>query len=298
MDQIRDDQTSLPKKQRYKIGDILQAIELPKATYHDERKRIANSDDKYARAKQAILKIAKQGQVRGRWTYGYRRINQRLRQMGIRLADMTVNKLMASLGVQVSLFNRHRNGKYSSYKGRVGKVAANLLKQTFDQSRPYQVLHTDVTQVRLANHAWAYISSITDEASKEVLAFQISDHPDRQLISATLDELFAKLPDNAHPIVHSDQGWHYQLDYYTQKLADHHFIQSMSRKGNCHDNAPIESFFHLFKTELLDGFPPCQDITELKQLSNQYVHFFNYDRISLKTKGMTPVEYRNHTLTA
>lgn len=298
MDQIRDDQSSLPKQSRYKIGDLLQAIKLPKATYHDERKRMANSDDKYAQAKQAILKIAKQGQVRGRWTYGYRRVNQRLRRMGIHLADMTVNKLMATLGVQVSLFNRHRNGKYSSYKGRVGKVAANLLKQTFDQSRPYQVLHTDVTQVRLANHAWAYISSITDEASKEVLAFQISDHPDRQLISATLDELLTKLPDNAHPIIHSDQGWHYQLGYYTQKLADHHFIQSMSRKGNCHDNAPIESFFHLFKTELLDGFPPCKDLAELQKLSNRYIHYFNYERISLKTKGMTPVEYRNHTLAA
>lgn len=72
----------------------------------------------------------------------------------------------------------------------------------------------------------------------------------------------------------------------------------MSRKGNCHDNAPIESFFHLFKTELLDGFPPCKDLVEFKSLSPQYIHYFNYDRISLKTKGMTPVEYRNHTLTA
>ena len=296
MDQIRDDQTSLPKKQRYKISDILQAIELPKATYHDERKRIANRDDKYAKAKQAILKIAKQGQVRGRWTYGYRRVNQRLRQMGIHLADMTVNKLMAALGVQVRLFNRHHNGKYSLYKGRVGKVADNLLKQNFDQALPYQVLHTDVTQVRLANHDWAYISSITDEASKEVLAFQISNHPDQQLISDTLNELLTKLPDNAHPIIHSDQGWHYQLGYYTQKLADHHFIQSMSRKGNCHDNAPIESFFHLLKTECLNGFPQCKDIGEFKEITKNYVDWFNNRRISQKTKGMTPCEYREHAL--
>ena len=113
-----------------------------------------------------------------------------------------------------------------------------------------------------------------------------------------MDELLDKLPDNVHPIIHSDQGWHYQLGYYTQKLTDHHFIQSMSRKGNCHDNAPIESFFHLFKTELLDGFPPCKDLAELKELSKYYIDYFNYERISLKTKGMTPVEYRNHTLTA
>lgn len=298
MDQIRDHQLSLPKKHRYKIGDILKIIGLPKATYYDERRRIANDHDKYGEVKQVILQIARQGQVRGRWTYGYRRVNQKLRQIGIHLADMTVNKLMAELGIQVTLFNRHRNGKYSSYKGQVGTIADNLLKQKFSQTIPYQVLHTDVTQVRLANHNWAYISSITDEASKEVLAFQISNHPNRQLITATLDELLTKLPDSAKPIIHSDQGWHYQLSYYTQKLADHNFIQSMSRKGNCHDNAPIESFFHLFKAELLAGFPPCKDLIELRKLSAQYIHYFNYERISLKTKGMTPVEYRNHTLAA
>lgn len=298
MDQIREDQSLLSKKNRYKIGDILKKIKLPKATYHDERKRITNHHDKYAKVKKTILQIAKQGQIRGRWTYGYRRVNQKLRVMGIHLADMTVNKLMAELGIQVTLFNRHRNGKYSSYKGKVGTIADNLLKQQFNAKIPYQVLHTDVSQVRLANHNWAYISSITDEASKEVLAFQVSRHPNRQLITATLNELLTKLPDNAKPIIHSDQGWHYQLGYYTRKLADNNFVQSMSRKGNCHDNAPIESFFHLFKTELLDGLPPCKDLTEFESLSSQYIHYFNYDRISLKTKGMTPVEYRNHTLAA
>ena len=233
-----------------------------------------------------ILSVAKEGQVRGRWTYGYRRVNQKLRAMGIHLADMTVNKLMAKLDVQVALYNRHRSGKYSSYEGNVGTVADNLLKQQFQATIPYQVLHTDVSQVRLANHSWAYISSIIDEASKEVLAFQLSQHPDRQLITATLNELCTKLPDNAQPIIHSDQGWHYQLGYYTQKLADNHFIQSMSRKGNCHDNAPMESFFHLFKTELLDGFPPCKDLAELKSLSAQRTIPLRVD--TLNNKSVNP----------
>ncbi|WP_295730928.1 IS3 family transposase [uncultured Limosilactobacillus sp.] len=296
MDQIRADQSVLPKEEQYPVSAILQIMHLKKATYYDERKRLANKHDKYADVKRTILRIAKQGCVRGRWTYGYRRVNHQLRAMGIHLADMTVNKLMAELNVQVTLFNRHRNGKYSSYKGQMGKIADNLLNQKFDQIRPYQVLHTDVTQIRLANNQWAYISSVNDEASKEVLAFQISSHPNQQLIINTFKELITNLPDHVHPIIHSDQGWHYQLDYYTQRLTDHHFVQSMSRKGNCLDNAPIESFFHLFKTELLDGFPPCKDLVELKKLSRQYIHYFNYKRISLKTKGMTPVEYRNHTL--
>lgn len=114
----------------------------------------------------------------------------------------------------------------------------------------------------------------------------------------TLEELIDNLPDGVQPIIHSDQGWHYQLAYYTPKLVDHHFVQSMSRKGNCLDNAPVESFFHLYKTELLAGFPPCKDITELRKLSQNYVQYFNNVRTTLKTKGMTPVEYRNHALVA
>jgi putative transposase len=205
---------------------------------------------------------------------------------------------MDELGVQVSLYNRHKNGKYSSYKGKVGKVANNLLKQDFSHTQPYEVLHTDVTQVRLANRKWAYISAITDEASKEILAFQMSDSPNRELITNTLNELMTKLPKGSNTIIHSDQGWQYQLGYYTQQLQDNDFIQSMSRKGNCHDNAPIESFFHIYKTECLGGFPPCRDIQELKEVSEDYIDWFNNHRISLKTKGMCPTEYREHTLIA
>ncbi|MFW2885233.1 transposase [Levilactobacillus brevis] len=142
------------------------------------------------------------------------------------------------------------------------------------------------------------MSAITDEASKEILAFQISNSPNCILITKTVDELINKLPSNVQPITHSDQGWHYQLDSYTKKLSEHEFIQSMSRKGNCHDNAPIESFFHLYKTECLAGFSPCKGLAELKAVSLEYVNWFNYRRISSKIKGMSPCEYREHTLAA
>ena len=203
-------------------------------------------------------------------------------KLKLHLGD-TIRKLMRELDIQVSLYNRHRNGKYSSYHGTVGQVADNKLKQEFNEVWPYQVIHTDVTQVRLANHQWAYISVMIDEASQEILAFQINTRPSKDLIMRTLTELIDHLPDDAQPIIHSDQGWHYQLDYYTPKLVDHRFIQRMSRKGNCLDNAPIESFFHLFKTELLAGFPPCKDITELTELSQKYVQYFNNVR-TIKNK--------------
>ncbi|WP_259760162.1 IS3 family transposase, partial [Lactococcus cremoris] len=106
----------------------------------------------------------------------------------------------------------------------------------------------------------------------------------------TLDELTENIPEGIKPIIHSDQGWHYQLNYYTDKLSEKKFIQSMSRKGNCLDNAPIESFFHLLKTECLNGFPQCKDIGEFKEITKNYVDWFNNRRISQKTKGMTPCE--------
>ncbi|MGO4955631.1 IS3 family transposase, partial [Ligilactobacillus ruminis] len=162
------------------------------------------------------------------------------------------------------------------------------LHQNFGATKPYQVCHTDVSQVRLANQTWAYLSVMTDEASKEVLACQVSLHPNSDLITRTVDELIRNLPDHACPLIHSDQGWQYQLPYYTQRLANHHFVQSMSRKGHCLDNAPVESFFHILKTELLDGLPLFEDITAFQMMVQDYIHFFNYERVSLKTKGMTP----------
>ena len=102
-----------------------------------------------------------------------------------------------------------------------------------------------------------------DKASQESLAFQLSTSPHKELIMRTFEELIDNLPDGVQPIIHSDQGWHYQLAYYTQKLADYHFVQSMSRL----DKAPVESSFHLYKTELLAGFSPCKDVTELRELS-------------------------------
>ena len=298
MDQIRVEQESLPKKDRYKIGTILKAIGLKKATYHDERKRIRNYVDKYKDVKAEILKITENGKWRGRLTYGYRRVQDELVKLDIHLADAVVRRLMNELGVQVSLYNRHRNGKYSSYKGTVGKIAPNVLHQQFNETVPLKVLHTDVTQVRLADSKWVYISAITDEASKEVLAFQISNSPNSKLILDTLNELIAVIPKGVQPTIHSDQGWHYQLNYYIDELSNKGFSQSMSRKGNCLDNAPIESFFHIFKTECLNGFPPCKDIKEFKKIAMEYVDWFNNRRISRKTKGMTPCEYREHALAA
>lgn len=224
--EIRAYQKTLPKERRYKIGDLLARIDLKRSSYYDECERMKNPYDKYVNVKKMIMEIAQSYIVRDRYTAGYRRIQKKLDQRNAHLADETIRKLIAQLKVQVAIYNQNRNGKYSSYRGTVGKTAKNLLEQKFNETQPYKVIHIDSTQTQLANQQKVYISVIVDEGTKEVLACQISDHPNHKLITDTLNELLQNLSDNTRPIIHSDQGWHYQLPYYTQKLADHHFTQT------------------------------------------------------------------------
>ncbi|WP_155889564.1 IS3 family transposase, partial [Ligilactobacillus equi] len=294
----RVDQKGLPKNKRYGIGELLRMIGLKRATYYDERKRIANKIDKYADVKLIIKEIAEKGKWMGNYTYGYRRILPLLQEAGYHMAEATLRRLMSELGVQPAMYNRRKNDHYSSYKGTIGKVAQNLLNQTFDATNPYTVLHTDVSQIRLGNSTWAYMSIILDQATKEVLAASISQSPNKLLITDTLKQLENKLPEGVNPIIHSDQGWHYQLDYYREKIDSLGLIQSMSRKGNCLDNAPMESFFHLFKIESLPEIKSCKDIAEFTWFFRKYIKWYNNDRISNKTKNMSPVDYRTHVLAA
>lgn len=226
-------------------------------------------------------------------TYGYRRMHLQLVKMHFSISPETVRRLMRSLGLKVSVYSRKSH--YSSYRGQVGRVAPNILKQKFNEQRVFHTLHTDITQFKMMNHKFGYISAVIDEASNEVLAAQISSSPNQILIQKTLRELNSRLPIGSRPILHSDQGWHYQLPYYRYELAKLHFTQSMSRKGNCLDNAPIESFFNLMKRECLRRIK-IYSIDQLRETVKTYIHWFNYKRISLNKNGLTPIEYRNQSI--
>ena len=261
---------------------------IPRSTYY-ERLNSTRRTDKYGQIKQVIKKIFHQSHE----TYGYRRIHLQLVKANFSISPETVRRLMNQLGLKVSIYSKRSH--YSSYRGRIGRVAPNILKQKFNECRVYHVLHTDITQFKLTNHQFGYISAVIDEASNEVLAAQVSASPNQILIKQTLDELNTRLPTGSQPILHSDQGWHYQLPYYRNALAKAHLQQSMSRKGNCLDNAPIESFFNLLKRECLKRLK-ISSIEELRDVVKHYVHWFNYERISLNKNGLTPVEYRNQSV--
>lgn len=276
---------------KYSVNQLLAFYNLKRATYYDERKRISKSD-KYQEIKEEIQIIFQEGLE----TYGYRRIHIKLLGHNFKISPNTVLKLMNEIGIKNTVYRKHTSS-YSSYRGNVGAKAPNIIKQQFNATEPYMVIHTDVTQIRLANRRWGYLSAMIDEATKEVLALKISAHPDKKMIMATVTELENTLPAGINPIVHSDQGWHYQMPDYQAKLQSLEFIQSMSRKGNCLDNAPIESFFNLLKCECLNCCK-IQNIEDLTTITEDYVQWFNNERISLKTKGLSPVEYRKQVLTS
>ncbi|MFB6049126.1 IS3 family transposase [Lactobacillus delbrueckii subsp. lactis] len=226
---------------------MLKALNLNRKTYYDNLKRIAKKD-KYAEVKDLIKDIYYN---EGQGTYGYRPMWAALRDKGVKLAMETVRKLMRSIGLKTELYHK-RTAKYSSYKGTVGKVADNLLQQHFDEERPYHVLHTDITEYALTNGKKVYISPVVDDASLEILACTASYSPDMELVLGMLDELETKLPAYSHPVIHSDQGSQYQSPSYQARLKEMELVQSMSRKGNCHDNAPGETIFNLMKRERLN----------------------------------------------
>lgn len=260
--------------------------QLPRATFYDRLKR-KDKPDKYTALKAFIKKTFHDSYE----TYGYRRIHVMARRAGFKCSPNTVLRLMGQLDLSVTLYSRHTSG-YHSYKGKVGTVNDNLLHQQFNAQKPFAVLHTDVTQVRLVDRSWGYISAIIDEASREVITIIVTNSANKEQLRLTLDDLAKKLPSGVTPIMHSDQGWQYQTREYQIRLHAMGIVPSMSRKGNCHDNAPMESFFNLLKRERLNR-QPIKDIKELKQIVTHYARWFNHDRISLNKNGLTPIEYRN-----
>lgn len=165
-----------------------------------------NKCDKYAKVEEEINHIYYD---ESNETHGYRRIWGALKDIGTDLAKETVRKIMRDMCIKTMIYHKN-TAKYSSYKGNVGKKAPNVLNQIFDETIPYKVLHTDVTEYKLTNGKKVYILPIVDEASLEILACAVSYSPKMKTIYRMLDELEVNLPKGARPILHSDQGFQYQ----------------------------------------------------------------------------------------
>ena len=272
-------------RREFKLELLLEIAELPRATFYYHLKR-SKQADKYAAEKDMLVAIYHENKGR----YGYRRITSELRKRGFMRNHKTVQRLMKELGIVC----RVRMKKYKSYKGEVGRIAPNLLERNFEAEQPNRKWVTDVTEFSLFGHK-LYLSPILDLCSRDIVSYTISDRPVLSMVTTMLDKAFAQIPDATDLILHSDQGWQYQHKQYQRMLCKKGIRQSMSRKGNCLDNAVMENFFGLLKSELLY----LQEFESLEHFKNElidYLDYYNNRRIKTKLKGLPPAIHRQQAL--
>lgn len=263
------------------MGWLLSIAGLSRSVYYYWAK-LPKEPVTYVAEKQAISQIFHQH--RGR--YGYRRVTLALKAQGVSLNHKTVQKLMG----QLNLKSLVRPKRYQSYKGQIGRVADHLLCRNFAASQPHEKWVTDVTEFNIRGEK-VYLSPILDLYNQEIVSYEVSTRPHYGMVQKMLDAAIGCLKPDQSPIIHSDQGWQYQMKAFRQKLKERGLKQSMSRKGNCLDNAVIENFFGILKSEFyyLQKFDSVASF--IAGLKN-YIHYYNHDRIKQKLKGLSPVNYR------
>lgn len=274
-------------RQQHPISGLLKVAELPRSTFYYQLS-LQGKNDKHSELKETIKVVYERHKGR----YGYRRITAVVRQLGQHVNHKLVQRLMGVL----SLKSLVRPKKYRSFKGEVGKAAPNELKRQFKAEAPNQKWTTDVTEFNVAGEK-LYLSPIMDLYNGEIIAFETSRRPVFDLVGSMLKKALVKLAPGDRPMLHSDQGWHYRMPAYRRQLQEHQIVQSMSRKGNCLDNAAMESFFAVLKSEYfyLNRF---DSVEQLRDGLAEYIHYYNHDRIKLKLKGLSPVQYRTQPLAA
>ena len=232
---------------------------------------------------------------KGKGKYGWRTIQMNLKtNKGI----MMNHKKIIRIKNKYRLFTKIR--RVNPYKDNMKKTQEhrtfpNLLNRDFKQNKPHKVLGTDITYVPF-NHRMAYLSAVKDFADGEVVAWNLTQHLTMDIVTDTIINLRSNtsIPSLKDVLIHSDQGFHYTNPEYICMIKKLNMVQSMSRKGNCIDNAPTESFFGHFKDDV--DYKECKTFEELKNVIGKYIEYYNHERPQWNLKKMTPVEYRNHLL--
>ena len=286
---------------KYSLVVLLDISGLKRSTYYYTLNKL-DKDTKNDDIMNTIIDIYYTHKAR----YGYRRITLELINRGYIVNHKKVKRLMSKMG----LYARTPKAKYKSYKGDMNGTVKNLLldkvidevnhktyyERNFKTERCNEIWSTDVSEFHIAAGK-LYLSPILDLHNREIVSYNISTSPNYEQIKDMLAKAFNKYKDLKGLILTSDQGWQYQMQEYHIALEEKGIIQSMSRKGNCLDNSPMENFFGKMKNEMFYGYEyTFNTLEELKKEMENYISYYNNQRITEKLKGLTPVEYRNQSL--
>ena len=266
--------------------ELVKVADIPRSTYYYWEKRL-HREDKYTKVKEAITAIYHAHKGR----YGYRRIAKELKKKkNIHHDPKTIHRLMNEMGLKCEV----RMKKYRSYRGLAGETAPNLLNRDFSAVKMNKKWVTDVTEFHLFGEK-RYLSPVLDLCNGEIIAYKVMNRPVYSLVGEMLEDAIKRIKTGDEVILHSDQGWHYRTSQYQRKLREHGIRQSMSRKGNCLDNAVIENFFGLLKSELL-YLQEFESMEHFERELDEYIHYYNHKRMKVKLRDLSPVEYRTQVL--
>lgn len=276
------------RKEGHSLNNLLEAIGISRSTYYYEISKTDAIKERNADLSSEISAVFEENKER----YGVRRVYQELRNRGFQVNHKRVQRIMN----QLSLKGKRPKEKYHSYKGDVGKVADNILNRDFSTEKPLEKWTTDVSQFNLP---WGkcYISPILDMNTNEVISYNLSLSPNMAQVKDMLNKAFKRFPSVQGLILHSDQGWQYQHEFYREELKKHGIIQSMSRKGNCYDNCIMETFFGRLKNEMFYGFEKnFPSFEAFSKAIADYIDYYNNRRIQAKTTWMPPSKFREASM--
>lgn len=272
---------------------------LPKATYMYWQKRF-DREEPDAELLQKMCNIREEHK-----DYGYRRLCGELRKQGIEVNRKRVQRIVQEYGMQVTSYTK-KSRRFSTYKGVVGRIAPNRVNRRFKTNVPHQKITTDTTEFKYYEAdekgrftiKKLYLDPFMDMWNQEILSYGVSDRPSAQSILTALDEAIEATNDCKYRrTFHSDRGWAYQMNNYRYKLKNSKIFQSMSRKGNCYDNSPMENFFGIMKQEMYHG-QVYNSYDELKEAIDKYICYYNEKRIKASLGYRSPVEYREYMVAA
>ena len=267
-------------KDKYSISEMCRFFEVSRSGYYDYVKRM----DVPARDLPLAEKI-KECQAKHGKTYGYRRVHIWLERQGIHHNPKTVLRVMQ----KYNLLSEVRRKKYHNY-GNVLHKYDNLLDRDFNADRPNQKWVTDISYIK-TQQGTLYLSVIRDLYDNSIIAYKTGTEQNVNLVLSTIRAAKRKEKVTAELQLHSDQGFQYTSNQYFKLTKSYNITPSMSRKGNPYDNAMAENFFSILKTECIYR-TKLRTYEEARLLIGQYIHFYNNERIQLKTK-LTPLEKRN-----
>lgn len=265
---------------------LLRRLGLKRSTYYHARTRLARPD-RHADLARLIVKIYERSEGR----YGYRRIWLVLRnEHDIIVSEKVVRRLMAREGLVAKCVRRRY--RYSSYRGEISDAPPNLIDRDFSADAPNEKWLTDITEMKAADGK-LYLSPVIDCFDGMVVSWGISEHPDARLVNKMLEKAIATLPRDMKPLVHSDRGVHYRWDGWIDLMERHGLVRSMSRKGCSPDNSAAEGLFGRLKVEMYFGEGwEKRTLAELREAVDEYLHWYNEERIKISLGGLSPLQYR------